>query len=147
MRFYFIRKYIMYPKADLQAILKEINEKETLEEKSDKLDYIIEQHFLRGFEEWANASNEVFYSKEENIEEQTINLDELDKKYIEVDDNFFSVSVAKNILLKYIEKYDMDWSDEIDKLTDDLIMLIKENNILKEKIARLERMVLFQSSS
>ena len=137
----------MYPKADLQAILKEINEKETLEEKSDKLDYIIEQHFLRGFEEWANASNEVFYSKEENIEEQTINLDELDKKYIEVDDNFFSVSVAKNILLKYIEKYDMDWSDEIDKLTDDLIMLIKENNILKEKIARLERIVLFQSSS
>ena len=133
----------MYPKADLQAILKEINEKETLEEKSDKLDYIIEQHFLRGFEEWANASNEVFYSKEENIEEQTINLDELDKNYIEVDDNFFTISVAKNILLKHIDKDDMDWFDEIDKLTDDLIMLIKENNILKERIARLERSLLF----
>ena len=143
MRFYFIRKYIMYPKADLQAILKEINEKETLEEKSDKLDYIIEQHFLRGFEEWANASNEVFYSKEENIEEQTINLDELDKNYIEVDDNFFTISVAKNILLKHIDKDDMDWFDEIGRLTDDLIMLIKENNVLKERIARLERSLLF----
>ena len=133
----------MYPKADLQAILKEINEKETLEEKIDKLDYIIEQHFLRGFEEWANASNEVFYSKEENIEEQTINLDELDKNYIEVDDNFFTISVAKNILLKHIDKDDMDWFDEIGRLTDDLIMLIKENNVLKERIARLERSLLF----
>lgn len=81
-----------------------------------------------------------------SLNKQTMNLDELDKNYIKVGDNYFTTSIAKDILLEYIEKDEVDWSDEVDKLTDDLIMLIKENGVLKEKVARLEREVFLKSN-